>query len=72
MAASAALLVGALLAAGYSISVYAMAASFSVSNPEHLEYWRRTASVYGASALGCLVLAVVGAVLLIRSFCAPG
>jgi len=34
----------------YCASVYSMAASFSVSNPEHLSYWRRIAirSLIGA------------------------
>jgi hypothetical protein len=46
----------------FAVSGYAMAGSFTVSNPERLEHWQRVA--YGYLALICLALAgTLGALL---------
>jgi hypothetical protein len=59
-------LVAALLGAAYGASGFAMAGSFTVSNPERLAHWQTVAIVYLAVTAACLVLAGVVAVSLVR------
>ena len=57
------LALGALAGVYLGVSGYAMAASFSVSNPEALGHWRPVARIYAILALLSVVL-LAGSVLL--------
>lgn len=52
--------VAALAGHFYSLSGYAMAGSFAISNPEQLSHWQRVAAVYLACA-GLSALTGLGA-----------
>ena len=54
--------VAALAGLFYSLSGYAMAGSFTISNPEQLSHWQRVAAVYLACA-GISALTALGAML---------
>ena len=50
----------------YSLSGYAMAGSFTSSNPEQLSHWQRMAAVYLASACISALTALGAIVILFR------
>ena len=50
-----ALAVASALGALFCVAGYAMAGSFTVSNPEALEHWRRVAMIYLVGVLSCVV-----------------
>ena len=56
--------VAALAGLFYSLSGYAMAGSFTISNPEQLSQWQRVAAVYLACA-GISALTALGALVIL-------
>jgi hypothetical protein len=60
-------LVASLLGAAYAASGYAMAASFSVANPERQAHWRTAAPLYAAGVVVGLVAALAASVHLLRT-----
>lgn len=59
-------LVMSLLVAAYCFSGYAMAASFSVANPERLEHWRSMAMLYIGGTIGGLLITLGTVISLVR------
>lgn len=59
-------LVSAVLVGVYSCSGYVMVGSFSVSNPENLESYRRAAQVYLVLMGISLTVGIVAAIVLVR------